>query len=292
MNNRPRRKHNSSLSSMNPKQFSCTLAWHGTYGEEQGRTSPHGYNLLSVTHKSAQKMRQLTSSRGCGRWLWGVFTPCSPNSTCHQILEARWHCNRWRCHTWQSCSRNTWRRMQKAGNCWTARASTMVCRDGRVQDWGLQYTTFMSFYRSVSTANVMKCQMNYMGNTDHFQPFNASRCALHDLIPCISLTSAHSIDSTLGCSQFKTLSPWAIFGIKTQDHWRVQVLFCYWYLSQLSPQRCKHPNHCMKTYGQSCLCLSVLLVGYIWACPSYKAKCSDTYLCCWSSRWWALQQTC
>lgn len=145
---------------MNPKQFSCTPTWQGMYGEEQGRVT-----VSSLWHtKSAQKMRQLTSSRGCGWWLWGVFTPCSPNSTCYQILEARWHCHRWRGHTGQSWGRNTWRRMQKAGNRWTARASTMVCCDGRVQDGGLQYmATFMLFCGSVSTAMVKKCQKNYDG---------------------------------------------------------------------------------------------------------------------------------
>ena len=123
--------------------------------------------------QSAQTMRQLTSSRGSGWWLWGVFTPYSPNSTCHKILEARWHRHRWRGHTGQSWGRNTRWRMQKAGNCRTAWASTMVCCDGRVQDWGLQYMTFMLLYGSVSTAMVKKCQINYEG---HNKPLSTLYC--------------------------------------------------------------------------------------------------------------------
>ena len=155
MHNTPRARHNCSLSSMHPKQFSYTLTWHGTYGEEQGRVTVRVVTLSSLWHtQSAQTMRQLTSSRGSGWWFWGVFSSCSSNSTCHQILEARWHCHRWRGHTGQSWGRNTRRRMQKAGNCRTAWAPAMVCCDGRVQDWGLQYMTVMLFYGSISTAVV------------------------------------------------------------------------------------------------------------------------------------------
>jgi hypothetical protein len=273
MNNTPTARHNCTLSSMNPKQFLCTPTWHGMYGEGQGRVTVHVVTVSSLWHtQSAQTMRQLTCSRGSGWWLWGLFTPCSPNSTCHQILEARWHRNRWRGHTGQSWGRNTWRRMQKAGNRRTAWASTMVCCDGRVQDWGLQHMTVMLFYGSVSTAMVKKCQ-TMMGKTNHFQPFIASPCALRDLIPCRSLTSAHNIDSTLACWQFKTLSSWVIVGIKTQGHWRVQVLFCYSYLPEeanILITAWKHTNslslsHCSS--GWLYLNMLVLLSKVQWQLP-------------------------
>lgn len=167
---------------MNPNQFSCTLTWRGTHGEEQGRVTVRSVTFSSLWHaQCAQTTTQLTSSRGSGRWLWGVFTACSPNSTCHQILEARWHHHRWRGHTGQSRGRNAWRRMQKAGNRRTARASAMVCRDGRVQDGGLQYvTTYMLFCECVSIAMVKKCQTNYGGqnkplSTLHCQPLCTAR---------------------------------------------------------------------------------------------------------------------